>query len=63
MSSSGSFARTSGARRAGPGEYEFELTKMNPRPGGPGYSSASGACVEGDRIMVGLMRVPAAPAR
>jgi quercetin dioxygenase-like cupin family protein len=59
MSSSTSFARTSGAKRAGPGEYVFELTKMNHIRGGPGYSSASGACVEGDRIMVGLMRVRA----
>jgi quercetin dioxygenase-like cupin family protein len=27
--------------------------------GGPDYSTANGACVEGDRMIVGLMRMPA----
>ncbi len=27
--------------------------------GGPEYSSANGTCVEGDRMMVALMRMPA----
>ncbi len=51
--------RTPGAKRAGPGEYLFELTKVNRIKGGPDYSSAVGACVEGDRMIVGLMRMAA----
>jgi len=31
--------------------------------GGPDYSTANGACVEGDRMIVGLMRMPAGTAR
>jgi quercetin dioxygenase-like cupin family protein len=52
-------ARTSGAKRAGPGEHVFDLAKIDRIPGGPGYSSACGACVEGDRMIIGLMRMPA----
>src|SRR5215468_12633572 len=52
-------ARTPGAKRAGPGEHHFELTGIDPIKGGPGYSTAMGACVEGDRMMVALMRMPA----
>jgi quercetin dioxygenase-like cupin family protein len=52
-------ARTPGAKRAGPGEYAFELSKVNPIMGGPDYSTAHGACVEGDRMIVGLMRMKA----
>lgn len=52
-------ARTPGAKRAGPGEYVFELAKVNHILGGPDYSTANGACVEGDRMIVGLMRMPA----
>jgi quercetin dioxygenase-like cupin family protein len=52
-------ARTPGAKRAGPGEHHFELTGTDPIMGGPGYSTAMGACVEGDRMMVALMRMPA----
>jgi len=52
-------ARTPGAKRAGPGEYLFDLTKVNHILGGPDYSTANGACVEGDRMIVGLMRMPA----
>src|SRR5258707_758919 len=51
--------RTPGAKRAGPGEYLFDLAKVNHILGGPDYSTANGACVEGDRMIVGLMRVPA----
>ena len=32
---------------------------MNHILGGPDYSTANGACVEGDRMIVGLMRMPA----
>jgi quercetin dioxygenase-like cupin family protein len=52
-------ARTPGAIRAGAGEYYFELAKVDPIMGGPEYSSVYGGCVEGDRIMVALMRMPA----
>jgi quercetin dioxygenase-like cupin family protein len=52
-------ARTPGAKRAGNGEYLFDLRSINRIMGGPEYSSANGACVEGDRMIVGLMRMPA----
>lgn len=52
-------ARTPGATRAGTGEYAFELAKLNHILGGPAYSTANGTCVEGDRMMVALMRMPA----
>lgn len=52
-------ARTPGATRAGPGEYMFNLANVNHILGGPDYSTANGACVEGDRMIVGLMRMPA----
>lgn len=52
-------ARTPGAKRGGAGNYFFELAKIDPIMGGPEYSSVFGACVEGDRIVVALMRMPA----
>jgi len=52
-------ARTPGAKRAGPGEYVFNLATVNHILGGPDYSTANGSCVEGDRMIVGLMRMPA----
>ncbi|MDB5560528.1 MAG: Cupin 2 conserved barrel domain protein [Enterovirga sp.] len=52
-------ALTPGAKRAGPGEHFFELAKVNHILGGPDYSSAAGSCVEGDRMMVALMRMAA----
>jgi quercetin dioxygenase-like cupin family protein len=52
-------ARTPGAKRAGDGEFLFELAKVNHILGGPDYSTANGACVEGDRMIVALMRMPA----
>ena len=42
-------ARTPGAKRAGPGEYVFNLANVNHILGGPDYSTANGSCVEGDR--------------
>lgn len=51
--------RTPGAKRAAPGEYHFELARIDPIKGGPNYSSAIGPCVEGDRMIVALMRMPA----
>jgi len=51
--------RTPGAKRAGADEYLFDLAKINHILGGPDYSTANGSCVEGDRMIVGLMRMPA----
>jgi quercetin dioxygenase-like cupin family protein len=52
-------ARTPGAKRAGPGEYIFDLGTVAKIMGGPAYSTAHGPCVEGDRMIVGLMRMTA----
>ena len=52
-------ARTPGATRAGEGEYLFELAQVNHILGGPDYSTANGSCVEGERMIVALMRMPA----
>jgi quercetin dioxygenase-like cupin family protein len=51
--------RTPGAKRAGPGEYVFDLGTVQEILGGPDYSTAHGPCVEGDRMIVGLMRMKA----
>ena len=52
-------ARTPGAKRAGPGEHLFDMHKVNRVMGGPDYSPVFGGCVEGDRMIVALMRYPA----
>src|SRR3977135_1143387 len=52
-------ARPPGAKRAGPGEYLFDLARVNHIKGGPDYSSVEGGVVEGDRMIVALMRMPA----
>ena len=52
-------ARTPGATRAGDGQYLFELSKVNSIMGGPDYSTAQGACIEGERMIVAVMRMPA----
>jgi quercetin dioxygenase-like cupin family protein len=57
-------AKTPGAKRAGPGEHHFELAKLArvkaaQIKGGPTYSTAVGACIEGDRMMVAMMRMAA----
>ena len=51
--------RTPGATRAAPGEYVFDLGTAQKILGGPDYSTAHGPCVEGDRMIVGLMRMKA----
>jgi quercetin dioxygenase-like cupin family protein len=51
--------RTPGATRAGPGDYVFNLGTVAKIMGGPDYSTAHGPCVEGDRMIVGLMRMKA----
>lgn len=52
-------ARTPGAHRAQKGEHMFQLSEINHLPGGPDYSTAHGSCVEGDRMMIALMKMPA----
>jgi quercetin dioxygenase-like cupin family protein len=52
-------ARTPGAKRAGPGEHLFDLATVNHMLGGPDYSTANGSVVEGERMIVALMRMPA----
>ncbi len=52
-------ARTPGAKRAGRGEYVFDLRTVNQIMGGPEYSPVYGGCVEGERMIVALMRAPA----
>src|SRR5215510_10059173 len=52
-------ARTPGATRAQPGEYLFSFEKQNQILGGPAYSPVFGGCVEGERMIVALMRYPA----
>lgn len=50
---------TPGATRASNGQYLFDLGVVPKILGGPDYSTAHGACVEGDRMIVGLMRMAA----
>jgi len=52
-------AQTPGAKRAAPGEYLFDMHKVNQIMGGPAYSPVFGGCVEGERMIVALMRYPA----
>jgi quercetin dioxygenase-like cupin family protein len=59
MTGQAAAARTPGAKRAGPGEYLFDLARVNHIKGGPDYSSVEGGVVEGDRMIVALMRMPA----
>ena len=51
--------RTQGATRAAAGEHLFDLGTVAKIMGGPAYSTAHGPCVEGDRMIVGLMRMQA----
>lgn len=41
--SAGRAPRTPGAKRAGPGEYVFDLASVNHILGGPDYSTANGS--------------------
>jgi quercetin dioxygenase-like cupin family protein len=50
---------TPGATRAAPGQYLFDLGSVQKIMGGPAYSTAHGPCVEGERMIVGLMRMTA----
>ena len=50
--------KTEGAIKAGDGQYTFDLAKLATIDAGPGYSTAHGPVVEGERIQVGLIRMP-----
>jgi len=52
-------ALTPGAVRAGDGNFVFQMASVNHVMGGPDYSTAEGSCVEGERIIVALMRMKA----
>ena len=52
-------ARTPGATRAAPGQHAFAMASVNHIMGGPDYSTVQGSCVEGDRMIAALMRMPA----
>jgi quercetin dioxygenase-like cupin family protein len=52
-------ARTPGAVRAGPDDRVFDFSEIDAIQGGPTYSPVFGGVVEGDRMIVGLMRAPA----
>lgn len=50
--------KTEGAIKAGSGRYAFDLAQLNTIDAGPGYSTSHGPVVEGERIQIGLMRMP-----
>jgi quercetin dioxygenase-like cupin family protein len=50
--------QTAGAIKGGDGRYVFDLARLVGLDAGPGYSTAHGPVVEGERIQVGLMRMP-----
>ena len=50
--------KTEGAIKAGRGRYTFDLARLSTIDAGPGYSTAHGPVVEGERIQIGLMRMP-----
>jgi quercetin dioxygenase-like cupin family protein len=51
-------AKTEGAIKAGNGRYCFDLATLQTLDAGPGYSTSHGPVVEGERIQIGLMRMP-----
>ncbi len=50
--------QTEGAIKAGNGRYTFDLARLSTIDAGPGYSTAHGPVIEGERIQVGLIRMP-----
>lgn len=49
---------TPGATKAGNGQYAFSMTDLNQMDLGPDYATTRGSVVEGERMMVGLGRIP-----
>ncbi len=54
----GSATKTAGAIKAGNGQYAFDLARLQAIDAGTGYSTARGPVVEGERIQIGLIRMP-----
>ena len=52
-------AQTPGAKRASPNKYFFDLATIAKVHGGEDYTTATGPCIEGERIIVALMSMPA----
>lgn len=50
--------KTEGAIKAGHGDYFFDLNALSGIEAGPEYTTANGAVVEGERVLVGLMSMP-----
>lgn len=50
--------KTEGAIKAGNGRYTFDLARLHAIDAGPGYSTAHGPVIEGERIQVGMIRMP-----
>jgi quercetin dioxygenase-like cupin family protein len=50
--------KTEGAIKAGSGRYTFDLAHLNAIDAGPGYSTAHGPVIEGERIQIGMIRMP-----
>jgi quercetin dioxygenase-like cupin family protein len=50
--------KTEGAIRGGEGRYVFDMARLSALDAGPGYSTAHGPVVEGERIQIGLMHMP-----
>jgi quercetin dioxygenase-like cupin family protein len=58
MSTPQAQTKTAGAIKAGHGHYTFDLARLQTIDAGPGYSTAHGPVVEGERIQIGLIRMP-----
>jgi len=50
--------KTDGAIRGGNGKYHFRVADLRKVPAGTGYSTAHGAVVEGERMLVGYIHKP-----
>lgn len=49
---------TPGATKAGDGKYAFRMNDLDQMDLGPGYAPTHGSVVEGERMLVGLARIP-----
>jgi len=49
---------TPGATKAGNGAYAFKMADLKQMDLGPDYATTNGSVVEGERMMVGLARIP-----
>ena len=50
--------KTEGAIKGGGGRYVFDMARLSALDAGPGYSTAHGPVVEGERMQIGLLRMP-----